>query len=300
MPDTARDAYTSWCRDGVGYFGTWAPGTNLNPGTVGILDKNARFQSHPVSLGSFGVQLRMAPLEPFPAMLNFPSRAWKIEVESTGRVRGRHANATAEAKVTAAGKHALALHFRDCQEERLDEICEQDCLRAIAQGLIDKRWHPSWVLVCARVIAQDGFAAAGATQGRSVHLAADAGVTLPEYLEPAELKSIAGSVSLDAQKTVTENWLFQFGQNSTPVFHRIAIIRPNIWARLTRRHDLKCPSGLTFKFRKQVPSYLTLAAEEPDLRYDDSPGAEITPEEIQDTDAVFKDITLAPGRDDAL
>ena len=236
----------TWYNEITGNWATWEPGDLVQPGTVGLFDRERRF-THYRTLASYGIVPRISTAElPGRSRLVWSDGDIHLDIKASGQSpAGFEALGTLDAglKVTANREHACVLHMRDLSEAWIKDM--DAVLRQVQRLLLEGEWEVDTVVVARRTESRQGFAAVSLGSGKSFEAKADSSAHLADAADLGHagfrLASGRGNGSF---------LFYDFGRGSTPVFTSAIRVRRGLWDRLLPwRRDggvLIGPDGRTY------------------------------------------------------
>ncbi len=141
------DEYIAELKSRWGYRATWLPGTTVNPGDIGRLDKQ-KFVIE-TDLAALGVRFTVTHDQPHPEY-QFVSRTVRVKAAATAEAKfGPIPTVTVRAEFHSAG--GFLFDACDCTSRRVQRIdmLSKDVLRLAEKG----RWNPDWLIATEVVTA---------------------------------------------------------------------------------------------------------------------------------------------------
>lgn len=279
-------------------WATWLPGTPIEPGSVGVFNRERCFD-HDETLEEHGITCaRLSSETPVQPIFYSTMGGFEFEPKAAASVApgfGTLGEANLGVKLTANAEHACLIQMLNPTVRRIEN--QRQVQEAVLAQMRDGLWRVDLQVVMRRTRCTSGFAAVSRAGKQSVEF--KTGAKLPAVITDQDLPDLG--LGLASGWSSSGFLVSPFTETSTPAFGGVVRVKRELWHKLLPWRSegwyLVDPRGKRFLPTK-LP--LELSAYAPrDCRYDPARSA-MSPAELSalTVEDVFEEVTTLPEEDE--
>jgi len=292
--------YVAWYHDlSTTDWATWLPGTPIQPGSVGVFNRERCFDHSGETLEDHDIACaRLSGEMPVPPIFYSTMGGFEFEPKVAASAAPGFAilgGADAGVKLTANAEHACLVQMLNPTVRQIEN--QRQVQEAVLARVIDGLWPVDLQVVMRRTRCTSGFAAVSRAGGQSVEFKTSA--RLPAVVTDQNLPGLQLGV---ASGHSSSGFLFtRFVETSTPAFGGVVRVKRGLWHKLLPWRSegwyLADSRGRRFLPSKLPPE---LSAYAPRDRCYDPARSAMSPAELSalTVEDVFEEVTTLPDEDE--